>query len=371
MSPLITRAAFGTAASPPTSSQPLITLDNAFWLSVGVIFMITIISAFIRRRQRDRCVKLFNDFHVTVLSAKADPIWGDLCVTSEGVEVIFDAEYLTRRGLSKTSALVYAEELNDAIALCRPFLGLNGQEMRDRERQLRRSINPNLLRRSMRWIRNAINTVSDAISRTFAMVVGRVTRTGSVGTAVRDQQGDVAALGKTVVGMAGNSYEPLLERHIGAPVVTRMLHPSGADPIELPGHLVEYSSRYIALYSTETGPIEEHTVDLAHPSPHAAFSVDRDDQHMTISCTGAEPIVLAKLVGESHATDLAVALLPGTRVRLAIPENASKLELSITRRVDLIIPRSRGGVRFGSARPDRPRLKWRGISPASEQSSSV
>lgn len=359
------------AAPPPAPAQPLITLDNAFWFSVGVIFLITIISAFIRRRQRDRCVKLFNDFHITALSMKTDPIWGDLHVTSEGVEIVFDAEFITRRGLSKTSALVYAEELNDAIALCRPFVGLNDEEMRNRERQLRRSINPNVFRRALRWIRNAVNTVSDAISRTFAMVVGRVTRTGGVGAAVRDQQGDVTALGKTVVGMAGNSYEPLLERHIGAPVVTRMLHPDGGEPIELPGHLVEYSSRYVAIYSTEASEIEELSIDLNDPQPHPAFSIEREGQRLTITCNGAEPIVLARLVGERHATDLAIALLPGTRVRLTVPDDASGLELAITRRIDLIIPRSRGGVRFGSARPDRPRRRWRGISPASEQSESV
>ena len=152
-------------AAKPTS--PLISLDNAFWISVLVIFLVTIISAFIRRRQRDRCVKLFDDFHSTFLHSKADPIWGDLCVTSEGIEVLFDAEYTTRRGLSKTSALVYVDELNECIALTRPIAGLSDEERIAREQQLKRSINPNLIRRSMRWIRNAINTISDAISRSF------------------------------------------------------------------------------------------------------------------------------------------------------------------------------------------------------------
>lgn len=352
-------------------SSALISLDNAFWISVLVIFLVTIISAFIRRRQRDRCVKLFDDFHSTFLPSKADPIWGDLRVTSEGIEVLFDAEYTTRRGLSKTSALVYVDELNECIALTRPLVGLSEEERLARQRQLKRSIEPNLIRRAMRWIRNAINTISDAISRSFAMVIGRVARTGSVGTALNSQQGDVTQLGKSIIGIAGNAYEPLLERHIGGPVVVRILHPAGGDPTELPGYLVEYSARFVAIYSTAAEPIEEVTLLLDDPhlddaQKHKAFRATRDQKHLVVEATGEEPIVLVRLHCDESTTDLAVALLPGTRVRIACPGGQTRLDLQITRQVDLVFPRTRGGVRFGSARPKRPRLRWRGASPPSE-----
>ncbi|MFG0292461.1 MAG: hypothetical protein ACF8MJ_04830 [Phycisphaerales bacterium JB050] len=350
----------------PATAQPLFSLDNAFWISVTVIFLVTIISAFIRRRQRDRCVKLFHDYHCTFLPSKADPVWGDLCVTSEGIEVFFDAVYTTRRGITKSSALVYAEELNEYVALTRPIVGLSEEELQDREHQLRRSINPNLLRRTGRWFRNAINTISDAISRSFAMVVGRVARTGSVGSALRNQQGDVTALGKSIVGIAGNAYEPLLERHIGGPVVIRTLHPSGGDPCEFPGHLIEYSARFIAIYSIAPQPIEEITLELDHPVEHAAFRVLRSERHLVIECTGVEPLVVSRVHCGDTITDLAVALLPGTRARIACPGDDARLELIITRQVDLVIPRSKGGVRFGSKRSRKPRLRWRGTSPPSE-----
>jgi len=347
---------------------PLFSLDNAFWMSVLVIFLLTIISAFIRRRQRDRCLKLFDDYHSTLLSMKSPPLWGDLCVTSDGIEIVFDAEYVSQRGLSKTSALVFTDDLADTLAVCRPIAGLNEQERRDREKQLRSSINPNMIRRFLRWLRNTVNTISDAITRTFTMLIGRVSRTGGMTTAIRDQQGDVTNLSKTVIGMAGNAYEPLLERHIGSPVVYRIVHAGGGDPIELPGHLVEYSARYIAIFNTDTKPIEQLSICLTHNIDREDLKISVDDLYITVACTGSEPLVLLRMTVDGTATDLAVGLLPGTRVRISKPRGADKidLDLAITRRMDLIIPRIRGGVRFGSARPERPRRSWRGISPQAE-----
>lgn len=357
----------GAAPAPPARA-PLLSLDNAFWLSVMVIFLITIISAFIRRRQRDRCMKLFDDYHTTYLSTKSDPIWGDLRVTSSGVEVVFDAEYISRRGLSKTSALVYADELVDAIAFCRPVGGLKDDELRRREIQLKRSINPKLFRRMIRWVYNAINTISDAIARTFSMVVGRVARTGSVATAIKNHQGDVDAFGKTVLGIVGNSYEPLLERHIGAPVVCSITPTQGTEQIEMPGYLVEYSARYLAIYNTDPEPIEliRHSID--DHTERDEYTVSVDDLAIRVACTGKESLVLSRMIADGEETDLAIALLPGTRVRIARPSGAERIELemAITRRVDLVIPRTRGTVRFGSARPARPRLLWRGVPPQSE-----
>ncbi len=82
-------------------------------------------------------------------------------------------------------------------------------------------------------------------------------------------------------GMAG-APRALLERHI-APVVTRMLHPSGADPIELPGHLVECTG----CASRSTAPRRARSKNTPSTlSPVARGVLDRDDQHLTISCTG-------------------------------------------------------------------------------------
>lgn len=356
-----------TLAAAPART-PLLSLDNAFWLSVVMIFLITIISAFIRRRQRDRCMKLFDDYHSTYLSMKSDPIWGDLRVTSSGIEVVFDAEYISRRGLSKTSALIFPDDLVDALALCRPVAGLSEEDMRRREIQLKRSINPNLLRRMVRWVFNAINTISDAIARTFSMVVGRVARTGSVATAIKNQQGDVDAFGKTVLGIVGNSYEPLLERHIGAPVVCSIAPVVGTEPIEMPGYLVEYSARYLAIYNTDPDPIERVRISIGDHSERDEFKVSVDDLSIRVSCTGKESLVLSRMIVDDREIDLAVALLPGTRLRIARPAGAERieLELAITRRIDLVIPRTRGTIRFGSARPIRPRLLWRGVPPHSE-----
>ena len=54
--------------------------------------------------------------------------------------------------------------------------------------------------------------------------------------------------------MAGDAYEPLLERHIGKPVILELLSPGEAGWSEIPGYLVEYSNQFIAGFSMSEVP---------------------------------------------------------------------------------------------------------------------
>ena len=91
------------------SGQPWLNLDDLFWMTVLGIFALTIIGALVRARQRDKCLKLLNDHHVTYLPVDGKPMWGDLYVASNGLELCFDAPFVNRRGLTKTSTLVFKD----------------------------------------------------------------------------------------------------------------------------------------------------------------------------------------------------------------------------------------------------------------------
>ena len=63
------------------------------------------------------------------------------------------------------------------------------------------------------------------------------------GTALPSYKGGLEQIGQTLLGAAGNAYEPILERHIGKPVVLQLACPSLGESksIEIPGFLVDYS----------------------------------------------------------------------------------------------------------------------------------
>ena len=69
------------------SGQPWLNLDDLFWMTVLGVFALTIIGALVRTRQRDKCLKLLNDHHVTYLPVDGEPMWGDLYVSSNGLEL--------------------------------------------------------------------------------------------------------------------------------------------------------------------------------------------------------------------------------------------------------------------------------------------
>ncbi len=71
------------------SGQPWLNLDDLFWMTVLGVFALTIIGALVRTRQRDKCLKLLNDHHVTYLPVDGKPMWGDLYVASSGLELCF------------------------------------------------------------------------------------------------------------------------------------------------------------------------------------------------------------------------------------------------------------------------------------------
>ena len=144
------------------------------------------------------------------------------------VELVFDAAYQTRRAICKGSALVFPDELSGCLAIFRTVHALSQQELRARERQVRRTFRPGLVRRSLRWVRSVLNTIGDAFHRSVGVLAASLNRAGALGAALSAQKGSLEQLGGTVV--------------------LELKNPEGATaPVtELPGYLVEYTQSHLA-----------------------------------------------------------------------------------------------------------------------------
>ena len=67
---------FHLAQTEGGDSGPWIGLGDVFWLTILLVFLLSIIAALLRLRQRDKCLKLLDDSHVTYLAGNAVTMWG-------------------------------------------------------------------------------------------------------------------------------------------------------------------------------------------------------------------------------------------------------------------------------------------------------
>lgn len=341
-------------AADPAWWEPMVEALTAspFLLLILFIFVTAIITVIFQQRKRDKCLKLLNEYHVSYLTTDGKAIWGDLVVYSQGVELEFDAPYRTSRGLLKTSQMIYESEMANCLAFCRTIDGLTEKERRARARQLRRRVKPNLIWRMLRWIRNAFNTLKDAFNNAFNQVVGQIAK-AKPGSVIASQQGSVSSIGTTLLGSVANAYEPILEKHIGKPVLIEIASPAAPDTakFEVPGYLAEYSDKYLAVFNTDHTPASEHTLTLDADHEAKGFKVQVAPDFVTVTCTGPEVLALKSLKTGDRSYTLNIGVTNGCSVRLRRRNNAGPVEvkLELTRRIDIVCPRAQASVHFGGA----------------------
>lgn len=330
------------------------TFTDIFWMGIGLIFLAAIVGAILAQRRRDRCLALLDDDHVTLQTVAGRCIWGDLRVYAKGVEVVYDAAYQTQSGLTKHSYLLYEDEMANVLAISRYVGGLTGPERHRREAQVRRRFRPSVWRRALRWCRNMFNTIRDAGAKAVSAVVGQFAK-ARPGTVVSQSTAEVNQIGQTIISSVGNAYEPMLERHIGTPVILELLSPIDPDKrtIELPGYLAEYSERYVAVFNIDQPSSEPMELAADAAAEREDLSISGDETGVTVTNRSATPLVLASATdGAGEAHELNVVLTLGGSVRLARSGQGMRLRLQRHRQIDVVCPRQYARVRHASE-PDR------------------
>lgn len=320
--------------SPAAENWWQILLHQPLALALLLIFLTAIISTLVVARMKDKCLKLLHNHHVTYLTKSGRAIWGDLVVYPEGIELQFDAPYTTRRKLVKSSVLVYASQLSDCLALCRLDEGLTDAERKHRQHQIHCSFNPSLFRRVRRWVRNMVNTLRDAFNKSFSTILGQVEKAKPSSIVMTSHKGSVEKIGHSLLGAVAHACEPILEGHIGKPVIVTLSNPDIADqlPLELPGYLVDYTDKYLAIFNVEHNPREQITVDITGPVAKDQFQVAQDERHITGTCTGSDLLLVQSVRSGSMQQNLQVALMPESSMDFPRPSDhaAVRLDLAVT-----------------------------------------
>ncbi len=354
-----------------------------FYLTLLFIFLTAIVTTLVTKWSRDKCLKLFHRYHITLERGRGQTIWGTLKVFSNGLEVMYDHPYTDTRGRRKTSYMLYQPEVEQqVISIVRFHDELNPLQQAKRQRQIRRSFNPGPIRRMWRWIRNLVNTLRDAFSQAIGVAVGQFQRMHPA-TVLSTQAGSVTQIGQALVSKFGNAYEPLLEQYIGQPVILDVQDPINPNNVmrSYTGYLVDYTAQFVAVFNVEHSaddPVEltlpdikqgETLPPLPGPPPPGApapqlpeptmqahnLAVRIDGLRMKIQNLRSDPVVVRALRREGFETlTLGVIIPPSAMLDLpARDARGGVLVCQVVRCLDIVAPRRVATVRHAGELVER------------------
>ena len=218
-------------------------MPDTFAITIIFIVLTTFVAAFIKKRSRDKCLKDFSENLVTLEETGGKIIWGKLSVENTGLELIYPTKHKDKKGHDETSYILYKYEYPNIQALIRYHDELSEDNKKEREKELTRTYHPNLLRRFKRKIQNVFKTVRDSVMEVVNLLISQAKKATPAGTMLTSQDKHVSRIKQELMGSAGTSFEPLLERHIGHRVVLEL---SKGDKIfEYPGVLKEYTAEFV------------------------------------------------------------------------------------------------------------------------------
>jgi hypothetical protein len=355
-----------------------------FYLTLLFIFLTAIVTTVATKWARDKCLKLFHHYHVTLERTRGQTSWGKMRVFSTGVEVLYDHPYVDHRGRKKTSYLVYQHELEQQLlSVLRYHDELDEAHRRRRLKQVHHSFNPGPLRRLARSVRNFVNTLRDAFNAAIGAVVGQYQRMNPGSMVLGTQGQSVTQIGQTLLGRFANAYEPLLEQYIGRPVILDVADPVNPNnaTVQYAGYLADYTQQFIAVFNVEHKTAGQVTLELPEaewgeplpplpgPPPPGApppalppalkvehdLAVRLDGPRVKVMNARHEPVVVRRMDRAGfEPLELGMVIPPnGTLDLPARDARGGRLSIDIVRCLDVVAPRKYATVRHAGELSDR------------------
>jgi len=362
-----------------------------FYFTLLFIFLTAVTTTIVTKWSRDKCLKLFNGYHVTIEGLRGATDWGTLKVMSSGIELIYDHPYLDTRGRKKTSLLIYGAEIEQRVlTMFRYHDELSEAGQNRRLQQVKNLFNPGRLRRMGRGVRNLLNTLRDAFNTAIGAAAGQFQRMNPANALLTSQTGQVTQIGQTLLGkIAANAYEPLLEQYIGQAVILEVQDPLNPNNTtqQYGGFLADYTQQYVAVLSLDHTLAQE--IELIMPEapqgevlpplpplpppppvggilaaiPAPAMTQDdialwMDGKRIRISNLRADPVFVRRIERQGfEPLDIGAIIPPNGHMSLPARDAAgAKLIMQVVRWIDVLAPRKFATVRHAGEIVERPGL---------------
>ncbi len=235
-------------------------MPDTFAITILFIILSTVVVAFIRRKVRDKCLKDFSHYLVTLEDTTGKIIYGKLRVENTGLELIYPTKN-DKNGHDETSYILYKSEYSNIQALIRFHNELSECSKKEREKELKRTYHPKFLRRLKRKIQNVFKTVKDSVMEVVNLLISQAKRATPAGAMLTSQDKYVSQIKQELTGSMGTSFEPLLERYIGNRVVIELIK---RDKIfKYTGVLKDYTAEFIEVMDVDYRVKEDQPVRKA------------------------------------------------------------------------------------------------------------
>ena len=222
--------------------------DLSFFISIGLVFLLALVGAYLRSMVRDRCLKSWDGFHITVERADGKVIWGVMHLEPTGMELSYLDTIQDEKHIESTF-LIYNSEYKNIQAIYRYADKLSEWGKKQRARDVEKSFHPGPLRRLGRKTRNFLSTATDSLNEVDGRRAGARSKERKPLSDGRETPPTLGKLGGQVIGQTGSMYDPLLEHYIGRRVVIELAE--GDEVHEHVGILKNYSADFIEILEVQ------------------------------------------------------------------------------------------------------------------------
>jgi hypothetical protein len=348
--PLVAQEGAAVEAAPRGFWEVL--FDNALSITLLFVFISALVGTILKNLSVDKCLRHFDKFHVTLELADGDLVWGALRMYNTGLELLYREARLDSSGHYETSFILYSSEYDHIQSICRYHGDLSPKGRRVRESDIRKTYQPTIFARTIRWLRNLMNTFADAFSKALNLIIGQMKKV-SPGSVILKQDAHLTKIGTDIIGYAGNEYDSILERYIGQKVVVEVNYVDRKE--EFLGILKEYTSAFMELLNVQY--LYNVKIPLkGQGAGHVEISgvyVIRDGDQFRIQNQSAHPVLVYEVVKDGESIPINEEISPADTKTIFNndPDTTDVVALTQTTRVvDLILPRAKALIRHAGPR---------------------
>ncbi len=342
----------GEQATPKSVWEVL--FDNALSITLLFVFISAIVGTILKNLAIDKCLRHFDDFHVTLELADGDLLWGTLNMYNTGMELLYREPRLDSSGHFESSFILYTSEYENIQSICRYHGDLTEKGRRKREKDIRKTYQPSVFSRTVRWLRNLVNTFSDAFSKALNLIIGQMKKV-SPGSVILKQEAQISKIGTDIIGYAGNAYDPILERYIGRNVVVEVNYSDRKG--EYLGILKEYTPTFMELLNVRYA----YTIDIPLKGKgtgkieiSGVYVIQQDGEYL-IENRSVTPVVVHTITQGEKKSQIHIEIEPQNTV-VVFQDDYGIEDVSVTittaRVVDIIVPRAKALIRHAGPREE-------------------
>ena len=322
--------------------------DVSLLATIGLIFLITLVGAYLRSSRRDPCLRSFEHYHITMECVDGKVVWGELELESSGFELFYRDTVQDENHL-ESSYVMYASEFGDIQALYRYVDDLSPEARTRRQRDLKRYFNPGPVVRMLRRVQHFFALASDSMTEVVGLIMGRLRK--PAGRYIADVSDDhFKRFSTEVVGSVGSMFDPLLERLVGKKVVLDLIE--GDEKHEHVAVFKNYSPDFYELLDVQYPQERALLLNGEYAELEDSVQVDRQDNTLRVTNVSRHPILVQCLRHKGDEEMLNVVVDCGETVELHPQTLHAEAELAVwvVRELDMVVPRQRCVLRHRADR---------------------